>query len=620
MKYSKRLSNYTLAILLAVGSMAVACQPAAVNTPNNSASVAPNASTSATNTAVTGVVYSSLAADGRFVPPTSPVSISIKDPSNSDKVLATAQTDALGRFYLSNINVPASTTTTSTQGQEVLIDIPDAKYKRALKIFPGRVLNLSAIQITTFSNNEQTRSISGSLLSPDQKPLANAVVRDKKFPFRSVTTDSSGQFLLDVVSSELEVLVGQSSLPITITTQDVVDKKILTVPIGNIRLITGTIKDSTNSNVFLGEVKVRVAGTTVSAITDANGKYSLNGAPLVPFTLEIEPPNSSYSAKSIQIGPATTENKDKPVLQDVSLQPIGTVQVNFMVESAPGFNQPLDNPLGCQEDYNCKRFDLDGNPNTALNPVYHNSLGVLNELSAQINIEGTEIRQEVAYPPSVLLDVLGVDSAGDVKVFPAAVRSSNFVVSVLLDKVPGGRQNVTISLTGMQTQKSISVFVPPKDTISTDLITLFRVQPAFGIGDVTGKLTLLDSKGKEVTNPDILTKVRIGYLDVSDELNFLPSASERNPELQRRIKDTLAGDVRAIRLGSISGQDKNNYYIKNVSTGSRVLVVAGLVDGATVLEDCFVPNEATLLNVKPGTINFAPDLTLTLRPLPGCGG
>lgn len=617
MKYSKRLSNYSLAILLAVGSMAVACQPAAVNTPNNSASVAPTASTA---TAVTGVVYSSLAADGRYVPPTSPVNINIKDPSNSEKVLATAQSDALGRFYLSNISTPASGTANSTQGQEVLIDIPDAKYKRTLKIFPGRVLNLSAIQITTITNNEQTKSVSGTLLSPDQRPLVGTTVRDKKFPFRSVTTDSAGQFLLETVSSELEVLVGQSSLPITVTVQDVIDKKILTVPIDNIRLVTGTIKDSTNSNVFLSDVKVRVAGTTVSTVTDANGKYSLNGAPLVPFTLEVEPPNSSYSAKSVQIGPATAENKDKPIQQDVSLQPIGTIQVNFIAENAPGIFEPVNAPLGCQDEYNCRRFDLDGNPNTPLNQVYHNSLGIRNALSAQINIEGTEIKQEVQYPPSVLLDIPGVDSAGEVKIFPQAVRSSNFVVSVLLDKVPGGRQNVTISMTGMQTQKSISVFVPPKDTISTDLITLFGVREAFGIGDVTGKLTIVDSKGKEVTNPDILTKVRIGYLDISDPLFFLPSASERNPELQRRIQESLTGDTRSIRLGSISGQDKNTYYIKNVSTGSRVLVTAGLVDGGTTLEDCFVPNEATLLNVKPGTINFAPDLTLTLRPLPGCGG
>jgi hypothetical protein len=618
MKRAKYLPASCLATLLIAGTLA--CQPAAVlngstsTVSTNSASATP---TSASNAAVTGIVYSSFSTDGRYVPPSSPVSVNIKDSVETEKVLATAQSDALGRFYLKDIALQGKLG--SNQGQEVLVEIPEAKYKRTLKVFPGRVLNLSAIQVTLVSGSEEAKSISGTLLSPDQNPLTGTTVRDKKFPFRSVQTDSQGQFLLNVVSDELEVLVGTSSLPITISTQDVIDKKIVSVPVDNIRVITGNIKDSSNSNLFLDQVRVRVAGTNISTLTDANGNYTLNGAPLVPFTLEIEG-GPSYSGKSIQIGPATTENKDKPLTQNVLLQGIGTVQVNFTVESSPGFGEPSDNPTGCSVGFNCSLFDLDGSSTTPLDQVYDNKYAVLNTLNAQVNIEGTDLKTEVDYPPAADIDLQGVDADGKVKIFPKAVKAGNFVFSVLMDKVPGGRQSVTISMTGMQTQKSISVFVPPKDTISTDLITLFRVRPAFGIGDVTGQLTVINSKGQEVTSADILNKVKIGYLDISDGVSFLSNAGERNPALIERMKTAISSDSRAIRLGSISGQTKNTYYLKNVSTGSRVLVVAGLVDGNNVLEDCFIPNDATLLNVKPGVINFAPDLTLTLRPLPGCGG
>jgi len=614
MKPLQHLSTKSLAALLVALTLPVACQQTP-SAPSNTGTQT-NASNSS-QAAVTGVIYTSLAADGRYVPPTSPVSVSIKDPNNASKELApSVQTDSLGRFYIKNIGVSA----TNTAGQDVLIDIPDAKYKRTLKVFPGRILNLSAIRLTLVAGNEQTKSISGTLLAPDQSPLKGVTVRDKKFTFRQATTDNSGAFVLDVVGDEIEVLVGATAQPIPITVQEILEKKIINVPIGNVRSFTGTVKDSSNSNIPIDKVRIRVDGTSISTLTDAQGKYTLNGAPLIPFSLEVEPING-YSGKSIQIGPATATSQEKPQVQDIVLQPIGSLQVNFTVESAPDFGQPISSPLGCVIGFNCREYDLNGDG--GMENVYHNGLAVLNPLNANINIEGTELKQQVIYPPAAERDLIGTDAEGEIKIFPRAVRDPNVVFSVLFDNVPGGRQNITISMTGMQTQKSINVFVPPRDTISSDLITIFRVKPVFGVGDVTGKLTLIDSKGQEVKNSALLSKIKIAYIDISDQLDFLPTgpsggALERNSALFGRYMEALSADSRAIRLGSISGQDTNTYYLKNVSTGSRIMVVAGLVDGQTVLEDCFIPSPSVLLNVKPGVINFAPDLTLTLRPLPGC--
>lgn len=610
MKRLQYLSLRHLLVFWVASSLPLACQ----QTPNLLATNTNSAVVTESQAAVTGIVYTSLAADGRYVPPSSPVTINIKDTASGNN-LASAQTDSLGRFYIKDLKISAEN---KTVGREVDIDIPDAKYKRTLKVFPGRVLNLSAIRLTLTTGNEQAESISGTLLGPDQTPLRGVTVRDKKFTFRSTTTDNNGNFLLDVVSDEVEVQINATSPPIPLAVKDIKTKKIMTVSIDNIRSVTGVVRDESNSNLLLENVRIRVGGTDISTLTDAQGRYTLNGAPLIPFTLEVEPPNG-YLGKAIQIPPAPSPDQ-KSVIQNIELQPVGNLQVNFTVESAPDFGQPADNPLGCVVGFNCRLYDLNGD--TTLEEVYHNSLAVVNPLTAVINIEGTELKQQVEYPPAPELDLLGTDAAGEIKTFSKAVRGPNVVYSVLFENVPGGRQNITISMTGMQTQKGIPVFVPPRDTISTELITLYRVKPVAGMGDVTGKLRLVDSNGQEVTDATLLAKIKVGYLDIAEGVLFFPTDPsgeplERTSAILERYRAVLASD-QAIRLGSISGQDKNTYYLKNVSTGSRIMIVAGLVDGNNVLEDCFIPSPFVLLNVRPGVINYAPDMTLTLRPLPGC--
>ncbi len=621
MKRLQHLSSQSLVgFIIAMTLPLAACQTA--QTGITTAGTTAQSVTSDTEGSLTGVVYIGTATDGRLVPPKEPIAVEVLN--NENKVLTSVQTDEFGRFFLRNLKVAPEN---KISGEEVSIRIQRADFTRSIKLFPGRVVNLSAVRMVTDSPKQQTKSVTGILLGPDQSPLGNITVRDKEFTFRTTTTDAAGRFLLDVVGEELEVITSQSVPPFSVAVAEFQKKQIVTIDTNNVRTVKGIVQDSTNSNVFLSKVRMKVAGTSVSSITNIKGEYTLNGAPVGPFTLEAEAIDG-YTGSTIQISPANiTNGKPDAVTQNVFLRPVGSVQVNFRVEDAPSFNEPDSNPVigpvGCVIGFNCRQYDLNGD--TTLENVYHNGLGVLKtdgkggSLDTLINVEGTEISERVQYPFAPELSLKGTDAAGEVKVFPDAVIGPNIVQSVVLNNVPGGKQNITISMTGMQTQKSISVFVPPKDTISTDLIILFRARPVFGVGDVKGRLKVIDEKGVDVSNKINFNNIKIAYIDIPDALAIVNKNDigglERTPDLLRETRDALVSSDRSTRLTD------NNFYLKNVSTGSRVMIVAGLLtDTDQVLADCFVPNAATLLNVRPGVVNYAPDLTMTLRPLPGCGG
>lgn len=621
MKRLQHLSSQSLmGFIIATTLPLAACQTALTGTAP--AGTTTQAVTSDTEGSLTGVVYIGTATDGRLVPPKEPVAVEVLN--NENKVLTSVQTDEFGRFFLRNLKVATENKVT---GEDVTVRIQRADFSRSIKLFPGRVINLSAVRMVTDSPKQQTKAITGILLGPDQSPLANVTVRDKEFTFRTTTTDGSGRFLLDVVGEEIEVVTSPNVPAFSVAVSEFQKKQIVTIDTNNVRTIKGIIQDSTNSNVFLQKVRVKVSGTSVSVLTNSKGEYTLNGAPVGPFTLEAEAIDG-YTGTTLQISPANiTNGKPDAITQNLFLRPVGSIQVNFRVEDAPFFTQPDSNPnigpVGCIIGFNCRQYDLNGD--TIMENVYHNGLGVLKTdgkggfLDTLINVEGTEISERVQYPAAPELDLKGTDAAGEVKVFPAAVVAPNIVQSVVLNNVPGGKQNITISMTGMQTQKSISVFVPPKDTISTDLIVLFRSRPVFGVGDVKGKLKIIDEKGNDVSSKINFNNIKIAYIDVPDDLTIVNKNDigglERTPDLLRETRDALVSGDRSIRLTDSS------FYLKNVSTGSRVMIVAGLInDNDQVLADCFVPNAATLLNVRPGVVNFAPDVSMTLRPIAGCGG
>lgn len=600
MRMFKKLPVYGFAVCFLALTVPTACQPLSNTVATDSA---------VSGAAVTGIVFASRARDGRLLPPDAPVSVEILDETN--QVVKSVRTDDAGQFFIDDIGVSAQNV---DKGQAFSVRIQAANFTQNVRLFPGRVLNVSSVKVAgTDTQKQEVRTVNGILLGPDQQPLSGATIRDKDFSFRSTQTNSEGEFSLEVVSTEIEVLISESSAPFPINVSEFDSSPIAVIDTNNVRRVSGTIQDSTNANVFLRGVKVKVGGTSISTTTGADGRFSLNGAPVGPFSLELSG-LSGYLDTSVQIPPATFSEGGQnplPVEELLVMRPVGTIQVNFSVEDAPGFavvpedparfGLPTGSSLGCIVEYNCRQFDLNGDG--SFESIYHNSFGVRNALQAVVSVQGTDISEDIPYPPAEELDLKGTDAAGEVKIFPAAVVAPNQVVSVLLPDVPGGRQNITISMTGMQTQKSVSVYVPPKDTISTELITLYRVQPLSGVGDVQGFI-----RG---VSPEDIPDIKINFVDLKETITYEADVHS-NPVVLRQIQTALR------ETSAASMKSDGSYYLKNVPTGSRIMLVAGTTD-ATGQEDCYIPNSSVLLNVQPGILNYAPDLSLTKRPAGECG-
>lgn len=624
----KPISVAGTALLLLAATLPMGCSGGGTTATTAATPSATTASAQATTTdsagaAITGALFTAFGTDGRLVPPDTPLTVQVLD---KDKEVASVLSDALGRFYLSNIPAPK-------EGKDYTIKIGGV-FEQVKTLFPGRVLSLASIKAPTRdSQPRQLKRVTGILHNSENQPLANVEVRDKSSTFRKTTTDATGRFSLEIVGDELEVLNGL--VPITITADEFQKNSVVSVNTTNIRSITGKVLDKTNTNVLLANVKIKISGSSVSARSDKDGNFVLSGAPVEPFVLEVESPKG-YAPFNIEIPPATFDESQKPqnLSQNLSLDPVGSIQVNFVAETAPGFdklpcalklNPPAPAPNGSFAGFedaanggsgnlsyiNCFAFTMTG-PNGSDIPEYDNGLYVDQPLQAYITVEGTGITQPVTYPVTPFRILYGSDSVtGDPVRISDRAHASNMVVSVKLDNVPGGRQSVTISMTGHQTQKSLPVYVPPNDTISTELITLYRVQPVNSFGDVKGVLkgTQPLPAGKEI---------RVVYLDLKDNLNYQPTAGDKtNPELLAAIQTALASGPNTAAKEVKDSQGKfmyHEFYLKNVPTGSRIMLAAAVVNSDSTLSDCYIPNTSVLLNVRSSQINLAPDLELTRRP------
>jgi hypothetical protein len=110
-------------------------------------------------------------------------------------------------------------------------------------------------------------------------------------------------------------------------------------------------------------------------------------------------------------------------------------------------------------------------------------------------------------------------------------------------------------------------------------------------------------------DPNLEGEIRIVYLDVKEDFEYEPILGDRtNPDLLSRIRASISSAY------SVVDKNNGNYYLRNVPTGSRVMLAVAMVNSDGELSDCYIPNTSVLLNVSPGQINLAPDLTLVRRP------
>lgn len=613
MKIPRKISLTGLSLFLFAATVPTSCGdilPA--NSPES------NVQQSATSSgSITGVVYTNISQSGTYVRPVGNVNIQVVDvngeaaKTTDNKTLQNVEIDSAGRFYINNIAIEDSK---AGQAFEVQIGQLDPL---PIRLFPNRVINLGAVQITVDNASTSTEfvEVGGRLINAStQQPIREVTVRDKQNLALSTQTNEQGEFKFSVTRSnvnqvpQVELVLNETTPPIPLDfskiqlTEGQTSLEPLRVQIDNIRTVQGVLRDETNSNLVVPNVKISIEGTDLSTVTGSDGRFVINGAPLNPFILKAEK-ITGYTGSSVQVSQAN--EKQEIVEQDISLRPLGNILVSFTSESVPG----IGGGSNCIQGFNCVYLDQ-SNPPAFNDPRYDNTLAVTTELSAELNVKGTSISQTIAYPPAPVEndEITLPPSVGDDNTKPVRLRQGNVVISVLLKDVPGGRQTVTMSMTGHQTQKSIDIFVPPADTVSSELIVLHRVSAAKGIGDVKGVIKGID--------PEDVGNVRVNYLDISDSQSYLPSTGETVANLQTRIQGSLSDGVPLITTDPAGNPLPAPYfYLKNVPTGTRITVVAGPIGGE---KDCYIPNSAVLLNVEQGRLNFAPDITLNKRPTADC--
>lgn len=522
--------------------------------------------------------------------PAKDVVVKVRDQSGRE--LQSIKTNANGQFFVDKLPV-----TTATSKLDLLVA---SEAPQKIDIVAGRVTDFGEVRLTNTATSQSLtnkQTVTGIFIRPDTAPLGGAEIRDKKFPEIRTTTDGQGAFTLETLGDELEViLAGQTR---TVTIADVLARGTVQLDISNTsRVLLGTIKDSSNSNLNIAGAKVKIVGSSLATLTAADGSFKLFGAPISSFTFEVED-MLGYKGGVFSVSPGASGTE---IVRNETMEPVGNLRINLQLENAPISQQPLDNPTGCVAGYNCSKFDVSLN-NQIDEPqenFYDNSLATLTPLSGTIEVQGTGIKQKFEYPATPKRDILATTGVSSVKI--GEVYLHNFIVSVPLDNVPGGRRNVTISLTGSEIQKSISVYIPAQDTVSTELIIINRARPVAGLGDMKGKVLGVDDKD--------LANVRINFMDVGIPLTYIPSFEGRQAFLARVETALLGADASSL-------DSQKNYLLRNVPTGTRAAVV-GVLDSSNKLSPCYIPNTSIAINVVSGISTFVPEVTLSKRNLAGC--
>jgi hypothetical protein len=521
--------------------------------------------------------------------------IRVLDKNNNQ--VATGKTTANGQYLLSGI--PAGDVT-------VIINTAQNSEQANVTIYPGRVAEVPRLELTKAASNVAPQAVTGRIVDVSGNPVADATVTDVTGGTTNAqtTTNANGEFSLSITGLDkarsLEVSKG-SLITTTTVTQDKLANLSVTL-IANARSISGTVKDAVFSDNALSDVTVKVNGTTISTTTDSQGNFNLRGVPFDRVTLEASG-REGYSA-STQV---QDQGRDNVTGLNLKMTPYGNLVVHVQPENAP-----YNNDIGRRENVlnfpgSFKYFDKngDGQGSDANDPMtfdageweYDNykATGPAT-FNANIQIKGTSISQNFEVPPANKRQVLS--RAGTLM---GEVMDPNIIITQTLRGVPGGRQDVSVSLTGHTIQKSVSVVIQPLETVSTDLIVLNRVTQNQTVGDIIGKI--LGVRDEDMAN------VRVGFLYDGETIDMTLNAPDPKRPNTRTLAEVLApANPKRVSTPDASGR----FRLFDVPTGTR-LVVAGVSDGAGGFNSTYIPNTVSLLNVVSGQANQAPDLKLQIR-------
>lgn len=536
-------------------------------------------------------------------------------------------------FLVSNLK-PGDVTISISSGND--------SFDTTSKIEAGKVTSVPTITLGSLNKStiKTGVNIKGRVLRPDGTPVANANVADvtQNAATTSTKTNALGEFILQVNSfskpKNLEASLDSLSTSLTVTPDNTEDVVISLV--ANSRVVKGVLLDSINKKP-IANMTVKSVESNSSTSTNDKGEFVLRGVSTNFGTLEFGPLNG-YVLTQSSIQKSTT---NETVLGNLEVRPLGNVLINIIADNYPdpinfpsserdliptpgntsptGFNRTVDSVSAVN------LFCAQG----ASPPVYYISNPFYYERSIRgtVQIEGTDIVQQFEYPATAILNPkpkcvsgTGLTSTS----YEITVFLNNYQLSIPVNNLPGGEYTVSVTLEFHETQKGIRVVIPSKDTISTELIQMRRVKRILSVGDVIGRVVIKDQNGNNLANnPGV--KVRAlalkGEVDLRDQVLLKRLFSAPQAEITTTTGNTevanLLGSVSSYGDVDLSATSNNSlqsgqYVLKNVPTGTRV-IVAGVIDANGNLISDYLISSYSSLNVVSSTVNQAPDSIITKR-------
>jgi len=514
-------------------------------------------------------------------------------------------------------------------GQFLITDIPPGNIDISISnsvsssdvkavVVAGKITKIDTVTFGTGATKSVTLNITGKVVDVSGNPITNAKVSDVTDGYisNSSITDASGAFSLPLntftKARNIEVSSGNLTTSTTITSDKI--ESITIALIANSRTLKGRVLNSVTKLKGVKDLTVKVPNTTISAMTDKSGYFTLKGVPLTPLTLEVGNIEGYIPAK-ISVAQASTS--DTVTLDDTYIQPIGRLLVNLTADNClPYYSGILSPSQATGKDLSCY---TPIQKSATLTNYYYNNTGsyVMPNSPGSIQVEGTTKIQNFTYPATPTITVDEYISETETK--PVTLYTLNYLQSISIDNIPGGEYNLSVALAFHKIQKGIKVVVPSNDVIATELISLELVEAVIGVGDVSGKVLLRDSLGNATALPSG-SQIRVVVLNLTNSKGGVLNKDDialdetRIEKIFSNDKDINSDTTELVKVyGEYAIADSSgSYKIRNVPTGTRVLLAAVCNSDGT-LNGSYVPNTYVLYNNVPGTVNLAPDMTLEAR-------
>jgi len=167
------------------------------------------------------------------------------------------------------------------------------------------VLALVLSSMAAHAQNAKKRDISGTVLDIDGKPVANASVTVTGGG-PTTTTAADGSFKLAVAPTNLVIEVSADGLTprqvqligaATPLQLSLVLARPAPAPVVETRMVGGVVSDP--SHAPLAGVRVRVHGTSIEAVTAADGSFTLPGVALAEVMLDVEAPDQPPASVTV---------------------------------------------------------------------------------------------------------------------------------------------------------------------------------------------------------------------------------------------------------------------------------------------------------------------------------